>query len=82
MLLARFESSKIAHSGQPVNSLCNNSGGAGGNRTRDLFHAKEARCRCATAPEISLRSSLTGTLWMLRHEHAPTKAPDLGVLTG
>jgi hypothetical protein len=25
---------------------------------------------------------LTGTLWMLRHEHAPTKAPDLGVLTG
>ncbi len=37
-------------------------GGAEGNRTPDLFHAKEARSRCATAPEARIASSEQGIL--------------------
>ncbi len=32
-------------------------GGAEGNRTPDLFHAKEARSRCATAPRVKRRAA-------------------------
>jgi hypothetical protein len=37
-----------------INKIVDLTGGADGSRTHDLFHAKEARSHCATAPCIVL----------------------------